>query len=146
LSLCLHLTVTLFLPLPLHPVGYGGTNQEPRYPYPATHFTADWPLYPERILLFLLVDTASPLVRTLLVRFVDVYLRQLRDMVLGRYFIRGDQTAFREALYYFRESVRERRELPLGPLVCHRMWRYNESCVLYHASDSVARCMGSRGE
>ena len=39
---------------------YGGTNREPRYPYPAQHFHADWTEYPERLLHFLLVNTNIP--------------------------------------------------------------------------------------
>ena len=36
---------------------FGGTNREPRYPYPAEHFRSDWVEYPERLLHFLLVKT-----------------------------------------------------------------------------------------
>ena len=118
----------------------GGTNREHRYPYPARHFSLDWSQYPERLLYFLVVDTASAVGRALLHRFVDVYVRELRDLLLGRYFVRGDQTAFREALYYFRYAVRERQVGPWGPLVCSRIPRYNESCALYHAADSTERC------
>ena len=53
------------------------------------------------------MDTSRPIVQALLQRFVDTYVRQLSGLVLGRYFIRGDQTAFREALYYFRNSIKE---------------------------------------
>ena len=42
---------------------YGGTNREPRYPYPAQHFHTDWAKYPERLLHFLLV-TANTFLST----------------------------------------------------------------------------------
>ena len=49
------------------------------------YLTAEWVDFPERLLGFILFDTGKPIVQSLVQRYIQTYIVELRDMLLGRY-------------------------------------------------------------
>ena len=64
---------------------YGLTNGNYLFPHPGAFPHRDWKRFGERVLCFLGMSTARPLVGELIRRYIAVYIVQLRELVQGRY-------------------------------------------------------------
>lgn len=68
---------------------------------------AAWAEFPERNLGIVVLATARPLVSRLLERFYTEFVLEIRGYARGDFYVRGDQTAFRAALFGMRHEVRD---------------------------------------
>ena len=64
---------------------FGGSNNNQFYPYAGAYLSASYAEFPERAMGFLMMNTDRPVVQALAVRYIAVYVRQLQDVLLGRY-------------------------------------------------------------
>ena len=57
-------------------------------------------------------------------------------------FIRGDQTAFRQARFFVRNEIREKviSENQYEYVFCLRPFRFHSDCLLYHGFNAESLC------
>lgn len=75
------------------------------------------------------------------VEYQRAYIREMYQLLQGNDYVRGDQTAFREALFMFRHDFQENHiQQGQNYLYCIRPFYYHPACKLYHAYNAMEKC------
>lgn len=66
-------------------VPYGGSNGNKIFPFPTKYLKKEYTYFSERTLCFLVMNTNNNIIQKLIEFYIGIYIRQLKDLILGRY-------------------------------------------------------------